>query len=159
MSTEDQLPVRYVSDEERHEQQRQAEEAAVNDDLELLSRMERAYELHLAGVGYRKIAEQLGVPTMTCYRMVQKYIRMHAPIVDPGTYAAEQMAELALCRKKVVAEALLVPREERPFHATALVLLKLQERQDRLTRREQRTTIDEFEAMTDDQLAAHAAGH
>lgn len=153
----------WVDPDEAARREREAERAAfeaqVDADLDLAAEMERAYELHAAGVGYRKIAQQLGVSRMRAYRFVQRHIQLHAPIADPGTYAAQHLAEIAMVRKKVVAEALLLPRAERPFTAAAVVLVKLQEREDRLTRREQRAsvTVDEFEAMSDEELAAYAA--
>ncbi len=150
---------RRTDQERQADKERAQAEEQFDSDLKVADLMERAYELHLAGVGYRAIAEEIGVSRMTAYRMVQRHIRMHAPTADAGTYAAQQLAEIALVRKKVIAEALTAPREDRQFHVTALVLIRLQEREDKLTRREQRqVSVDEFELMSDEELAEYANG-
>jgi hypothetical protein len=89
--------------------------------------------------------------------MVQRHILLHAPIQEVGMYRANQLAEIVLIRKKVIAEALIVPRAERPWHMAAAVLIKLQEREEKLTGLANAPTPDEFEAMTDEELAQYAA--
>ena len=137
---------------------RRMEETEFEGDLDTWEKMEKAFELHRAGIGYRRIGEQLGMPTMTAYRAVARYIRVSvSQAMDVHAYTGEHLAEIRLTRKRIIAEALAVPRGERPWHFAAPILLKLQEREDKLTGRKDAPGPDEFAAMTEEELARYAA--
>lgn len=155
---DDLLPVHVKSDEQRREEEQERAEQQMLGDLELLEVMERAYELHRAGVGYRGIAEEIGRPVTTTYRLVQRYIRYCVgTVLDVGTYRGEQLAEINLMRRRVIAEAMVQPRADRPWHFATPILIKLQEREEKLTGMSSAPSPDEFEAMTDEELAAYVA--
>lgn len=142
-TVDQQLPVRRGPDESRFE-----------GDLITLDRMRRCFELHAAGVSYAAIADQLGIGKTTAFNYDLRYQRLHRPIPGAGEYLDRQLAEIDLMRRNVIREAMEAPRGDRAWHFATPVLVKLQEREQRLTGFANAPTVDELEVMTDDEVNA-----
>jgi hypothetical protein len=130
------------------------DDSRADDEVRVFDAMRQAFELHVCGVSYRAIGTRLDVPTMTAWRMVQRYVRQHAPILDPAEYQARQLAEIDMIRRKVLSEAMTAPRQDRPWVAATAALIKLQSREEHLIGFGSRRA-DEFDGMGDEELAAY----
>lgn len=149
------LPVPYVSAED-WERERQARERARMEEefgreADVLERMQKAYEMHLADIPTREIGRRLGVSHMTAWRDIRDYKMYSArSLLNPVEYLGAQLAECSTMRTALWRDMRLRAVDS---PAAVRALLKVQEREGKLLDLVAfAAKVDEYELMSDEEL-------
>ena len=161
--TNDYLPVPFLTPEQRWEEQlrdhqereRQRIEEEFGADLDRLERMRKAFELDAMDIPCREIGRRLGCSHMTAWRDIKEYkMYLARTVLDPVEYLGSQLAECSSLRAALWTRLRtgVVDADK-----AAKAILAVQLREERLLNLTSFAAgVDEFEFMSDEELAANA---